>query len=104
MPARLLVEDPIEHGKRLVVRTFTDRDATLHQAAGVAPDFSAAPQTIALLASTEQEPAALVFAHSVDLWGAALRHTHDRSAGCGGPARRRFTDHGAGAGAGCFTR
>ncbi len=64
--ARLLVEDPIEHGKRLVVRTFADRDATYIKLLA-SRLISAAPQTIALLASTEQEPAALAFAHSVDL-------------------------------------
>jgi alanyl-tRNA synthetase len=64
--ARLLVEDPIEHGKRLVVRQFADRDAGYIKLLA-SRLVAAAPQTIALLASTEQEPAALVFARSVDL-------------------------------------
>jgi alanyl-tRNA synthetase len=64
--ARLLVEDQIELGKRLVVRQFADRDAAYIKLLA-SRLIAAAPQTIALLASTVQEPAALVFARSVDL-------------------------------------
>ena len=64
--SRLLVEDPIDGGKRLVVRRFADRDATYIKLLA-SRLVAAAPQTIVLLASTEQEPASLVLAHSVDV-------------------------------------
>jgi len=64
--ARLLVEDPIDHGRRFIVRTFPDRDAAYIKmlASRLA---SGAPQTSALLISTCQEPATIVFARSKDL-------------------------------------
>jgi alanyl-tRNA synthetase len=64
--ARLLVEDPIEHGKRIVVRQFPDRDAAYIKLLA-SRLVAASPQTVALLASTELEPASLVFARSADL-------------------------------------
>ena len=64
--ARLLVEDPIEDGRRVVVRTFADRDAAYIKLLA-SRIVAAAPHTIALLASTEQEPASVVLAHSLDL-------------------------------------
>ena len=64
--ARLLVEDQIQGGRRLVIRKFPERDAAYIKLLA-SRLIAAAPQTVVLLASTEQEPASLVFAHSVDL-------------------------------------
>ncbi len=69
--ARLLVEDPIQQGRRVVIRRFVDRDAAYIKllASRLA---AAAPQTIVLLTSVlltsaEQDPASIVFSRSVDL-------------------------------------
>ena len=64
--ARLLVEDPIAEGKRVVVRKFTDRDAAYIKLLA-SRLTAAAPQTIALIASIKEEPASLVMARSADL-------------------------------------
>jgi alanyl-tRNA synthetase len=64
--ARLLVEDPPQNDLRVVRRIFSDRDAEYIKllAGRVA---SAAPHTIALLASTQQSPATVVMASSQEL-------------------------------------
>ena len=64
--ARLLVEDPIVQGRRLVVRRFRDRDAAYIKLLA-SRLTAAAPQTVVLLVSVEEEPAALVLARSADL-------------------------------------
>jgi alanyl-tRNA synthetase len=66
--ARLLVEDPIEHGFRIVERQFTDRDLGYVKLLA-SRLIAAAPQTIAILASlvAGQPPSAsIVFARSKD--------------------------------------
>lgn len=64
--SRLLVEDSIQDGLRIVRRVFADRDAVYCKllASRVA---AAAPQTMALIACTQQEPATLVMASSKGL-------------------------------------
>lgn len=64
--ARLLVEDPIEHGLRIVERHFTDRDAAYTKLLA-SRIVAAAPQTVVILASAQQDPAAMVFARSKDV-------------------------------------
>lgn len=64
--ARLLVEDPIEHGLRIVERTFTDRDAAYVKLLA-SRLVAASPQTVAILSSSQQDPAAMVFARSKDV-------------------------------------
>jgi alanyl-tRNA synthetase len=61
--SRLVVEDVIHDGLRVVRRVFADRDAAYCKllASLVA---AAAPQTLAMIASTQQEPAAVVMACS----------------------------------------
>jgi alanyl-tRNA synthetase len=66
--ARLLVEDPIEQGLRVVVRRFNDRDAAYVKLLG-SRLAAAAPQTIAILSSAQQDPASMVFARSKDVTG-----------------------------------
>jgi alanyl-tRNA synthetase len=64
--ARLAVEEIIEDHLRVVRRNFKDRDAEYIRM--LASKLAASvPQTLALFASTEQEPAAVVMAHSADL-------------------------------------
>ncbi len=64
--ARLLVEDPVEQGRRVVVRRFKDRDAGYVKLLA-SRLTAAAPQTLVLLVSAEQEPAAIVLGRSADL-------------------------------------
>jgi|SRR5579883_3444595 alanyl-tRNA synthetase len=64
--ARLLVEVWAKDGLRVVRRTFADRDADYIKLLA-SRLTSAAPHTVALLASTQQEPACAVLAHSGDL-------------------------------------
>ena len=66
--ARLLVEDPVEQGRRVVVRRFKDRDAGYVKLLA-SRLTAAAPQTVVLLVSAEQEPAAIVLGRSADLGG-----------------------------------
>jgi alanyl-tRNA synthetase len=66
--ARLLVEDPLEQGLRVVERNFADKDATYVKL--LASRLAAAsPQTLALLSSSQSQPASVVFARSKDLAG-----------------------------------
>lgn len=64
--SRLVVEDVIQNGLRVVRRVFADRDAAYCKllASLVA---AAAPQTLALFASTQQDPATVVMACSKGL-------------------------------------
>jgi alanyl-tRNA synthetase len=66
--ARLLVEDPPQHDLRVVRRIFPDRDADYIKLLA-SRLISAAPHTVALLASTQQaeSPAAVVISCSQDL-------------------------------------
>ena len=66
--ARLLVEDPIERGRRLVVRKFPNRDVAYTKLLS-SRLTAAAPQTISLLTSQEQEPATVILSRSEDLAG-----------------------------------
>jgi alanyl-tRNA synthetase len=84
--ARLLVEDPPHHDLRIVRRVFSDRDAEYIKllASRVA---TAAPHTIALLASTQQSPAAVVMSSSQELGrnaGELLRAALAQAGGRGG--------------------
>jgi len=68
--ARLIVEDPPQNDLRIVRRSFPDRDADYIKLLA-SRITSAAPHTIALLASTQQAPAAVVVACSQELgWNA----------------------------------
>ena len=84
--ARLLVEDPPHHDLRIVRRVFSDRDADyIKLLAGRVT--TAAPHTIALLASTQESPAAVVMASSQELGrnaGELLRTALAESGGRGG--------------------
>lgn len=64
--SRLVVEDAIEDGLRVVRRVLADRDAAYCKLLA-SRVVSAAPQTLALLTSTQQEPAAVVMACSQGL-------------------------------------
>lgn len=64
--ARLLVEELMRDGLRVVRRIFPDRDADYTKLLA-SRLTGAAPHTVALLASTRQEPAFVVLAHSSDL-------------------------------------
>ena len=64
--ARLAVEEQIEHGLREVRRIFCDRDADYIKLLA-SQLVASVPQTVAVLVSTEQDPAAVVFARSSDL-------------------------------------
>lgn len=64
--ARLLVEDPPHHDLRIVRRIFSDRDADYIKLLA-SRVTSAAPHTIALLASTQQSPVTVVMASSQEL-------------------------------------
>ncbi len=97
--ARLIVEDPPQNDLRIVRRIFADRDAEYIKLLA-SRVISAAPHTIALLASTQQQqsPATVVMACSQELGRnagellrAALAHVRR--------ARRRISDAGPGAGA-----
>jgi alanyl-tRNA synthetase len=91
--ARLLVEDPPQNDLRIVRRVFADRDAEYIKLLA-SRVTSAAPHTIALLASTQQQqtqqqqsPATVVMASSQDLGrnaGEMLRAALARSGGRGG--------------------
>lgn len=63
--SRLLVEDRVVQGLRLVRRTFPDRDAAYAKLLA-SRVVAAAPQTVAVLASTQQEPASIIYARSKD--------------------------------------
>lgn len=63
--ARLLVEDPVEQGLRIVYRNFTDRDAAYAKLLA-SRLVAAAPQTAAILSSSQEEPASIIFARSKD--------------------------------------
>lgn len=64
--ARLIVEDQIKDGLRLVVRTFSDRDAEYIRM--LASDLAATtPHTVSILASAADWPARLVLSKSRDL-------------------------------------
>jgi alanyl-tRNA synthetase len=64
--ARLIVEDQIKDGLRLVVRTFSDRDPDYVRM--LASDLAATtPHTVSILASTVDWPARLVLSKSRDL-------------------------------------
>ncbi len=64
--ARLLVEDPIRSGRRVIRRTFSNRDAAYVKLLA-SRLVAAAPQTLAILASSSEEPATLVTACSADV-------------------------------------
>ena len=64
--SRLIVEDLIHDGLRIVQRIFADRDAAYCKLLA-SRVVAAAPQTLALIASTQQEPAAVVMARSPGL-------------------------------------
>jgi alanyl-tRNA synthetase len=84
--ARLLVEDPPHHDLRIVRRVFSDRDADYIKILA-SRVTSAAPHTIALLASTQQSPVTVVMASSQELGrnaGELLRAALARSGGRGG--------------------
>jgi alanyl-tRNA synthetase len=84
--ARLLVEDPPHHDLRIVRRVFSDRDADYIKLLA-SRVTSAAPHTIALLASTQESPAAVVMASSQELGrnaGELLRAALAESGGRGG--------------------
>ena len=61
--SRLVVEDAIHDGLRLVKRVFADRDAVYCKLLA-SRVCAAAPQTLALIASTQIEPATVVMASS----------------------------------------
>jgi len=64
--ARLAVEEPIQHGLRLVQRTYPDRDRDYIRL--LASRLTASvPQTVALISTTENDPARIVLARSQDL-------------------------------------
>jgi alanyl-tRNA synthetase len=86
--ARLIVEDPPQNDLRIVRRIFSDRDAEYIKLLG-SRVVSAAPHTIALLASTQQQqaPATVVMALSQELGqnaGEVLRAALAASGGRGG--------------------
>ncbi|MGI8770944.1 MAG: alanyl-tRNA editing protein [Acidobacteriaceae bacterium] len=64
--ARLLVEDAIHNGRRVVRRTFSDRDAAYVKLLA-SRLVAAAPQTLVILASSSEDPATLVVACSADV-------------------------------------
>jgi alanyl-tRNA synthetase len=64
--SRLILEHPVEQGRRVVRQTFTDRDADYLKLLASRLTASA-PQTCALLAATQEEPARVVVAASPDL-------------------------------------
>jgi alanyl-tRNA synthetase len=64
--SRLILEHPIKEGRRVVRQTFTDHDAAYLKL--LASRLTASvPQTCALLAATQEEPARVVVAASPDL-------------------------------------
>ena len=63
--ARLLVEEPLERGLRTVRRNFSDRDAAYAKLLA-SRLVAAAPQTVAILSSSQQEPASIILARSKD--------------------------------------
>jgi alanyl-tRNA synthetase len=83
--ARLLVEDPIHRGRRVVRRLFHDRDAAYIKL--LAARVTSAPQTIALFASTAESPASIVAACSTGVefdCGQRLREVVTAFGGRGG--------------------
>ncbi len=86
--ARLIVEDPPQHDLRIVRRIFPDRDADYVKLLA-SRVVTAAPHTIALLASTQQPqaPATVVMACSQELGrnaGEMLRAALTAAGGRGG--------------------
>ena len=81
--ARLLVEDPSQHDLRIVRRIFPERDADYVKLLATRVT-SAAPHTIALLASTQQTPATLIVASSTELKRDANQLLRDALAPMGG--------------------
>jgi alanyl-tRNA synthetase len=83
--ARLLVEDPPQNDLRIVRRSFPDRDADYIKLLA-SRITSAAPHTVALLASTQQQkaPAAVVVACSQELGWNAGQMLHTALASTGG--------------------
>jgi alanyl-tRNA synthetase len=85
--ARLIVEDPPQNDLRIVRRIFSDRDAEYVKLLA-SRIVSAAPHTIALLASTQQQaPATVVMASSQELGqnaGEVLRTALAAAGGRGG--------------------
>ncbi len=63
--ARLLVEDRVEHGLRIIRRSYSDRDAAYAKLLA-SRLVAAAPQTVAILSSSQQQPASIIFARSKD--------------------------------------
>ncbi len=63
--ARLLVEDPVDRGLRVVRRSYSDRDAAYTKLLA-SRLVAAAPQTVAILSSSQQQPASIIFARSKD--------------------------------------
>ena len=73
--ASLLVEEPLQEGRRLVRRAFADKDAGYLKLVA-SRLVASAPQTFVLLAGTGEEPARVIVAASADLkidCGTALR-------------------------------
>jgi alanyl-tRNA synthetase len=62
--AELLASAPVPNGVRMVRRQFADHDADYIKL--LASKLAAGPGVVALLASTQQEPAAVVFARSAE--------------------------------------
>ena len=63
--AELLAGTPVHEGVRIVRRLFADHDGDYIKL--LASKLAAGSGTVALLASTQQEPASVVFAHSAEL-------------------------------------
>jgi len=88
------VEEPIQHGLRLVQRTYPDRDRDYIRL--LASRLTASvPQTVALISTTENDPARIVLARSQDL-DFDCGKSAQRSFGRAGFARRWLTRPRAG--------
>ncbi len=64
--ASLLLEHPLQEGRRVVRRTFTDHDAGYLKLLA-SRLVASAPRTFVLLAATQEEPARVIVAASADL-------------------------------------
>ena len=64
--ATLVLEHPLRNDRRVVKRAFTDHDAAYLKLLA-SRLIASAPQTVALLAATQEEPARVVVAASADL-------------------------------------
>ena len=62
--SELLTKAPVQNGYRIVRRQFADHDAEYVKL--LASKLATGPATIALLASTQQEPASVVFSRSAE--------------------------------------